>query len=105
MIPDFIVGNIPQRMRPGVLRYIMDGIPPGDFLTAIFENNFYEAICMADSENRTYFREYAMMLNAVPMGCWGSREVVNQWIRVGGLHGIQREKEGKEDEPSGDRPT
>jgi hypothetical protein len=95
-VPDWIVGKIPQRMRGAALRYIMDGITPGSFMTAIFENNLYEAVCRADDENRHSLYEYAMMLNAVPSGCWGSREKVNAWMKAGGLNGMRK---GEDNEP------
>jgi hypothetical protein len=98
-IPEWIVGNIPQRMRGAALRYVMDGIQPGSFMTAVFENNLYEAVCCADDENRHRLYEYAMMLNAVPSGCWGSRDKVSAWMKAGGLNGIRKEQ-GVEDEHS-----
>jgi hypothetical protein len=98
-VPDWIVGNIPQRMRGAALRYIMDGVIPGHFMTAVFENNLYEAVCCADEENRQCLHAYAMMLNAIPAGCWGSRDRVNEWVRVGGLNGLRKEQ-GVEDEHS-----
>jgi hypothetical protein len=94
-IPDFIFGTIPERMRGGVARYIMDGIPPGDFLYSILINDFYEASHRADEGNRFYFKEYAIMLGMLPLGSWGSRVNVDNWIRSGGLNG-QKEREKKD---------
>ena len=96
LIPNFIFGKIPERMRPAVLRYIMDGITPGDFISAILENNFYNAAFMADDENFMYLREYARMLNALPIDCWGSRKKVDSWMRLGGMNGIKRREEENE---------
>jgi len=94
-IPDFMLGNIPERMREGVIRYIMDGVPPGGFLWSILENNFYEAAARADEQNRLYFKEYSLMLGMLPYKSWGCRKFVTDWISSGGLNG-QKERETKD---------
>ena len=34
---------IPQHMRGGIERYVMNGVPPGSFLTAVLSNDLKEA--------------------------------------------------------------
>jgi hypothetical protein len=63
-----------QRMAHGVVRYIEHGVNPGHFLTAIIENNLFEACSRADPENRRHLYEWAhWFYNYAPTGCWGSR--------------------------------
>lgn len=79
---------IPHHMRGVIERYVMNGIPMGSFLTAIFANDFMEAAGRADSENILALAAYARFLyNSVPSQCKGSYEAVDQWIGQGGLSG------------------
>lgn len=72
---------IPLRMMPGIRRYIEDGIMPGDFLTAIFENDLVHSMGLADDENLENIPAYASYLyNEVPQSCWGSKKIVKDWI-------------------------
>lgn len=72
---------IPDRMMPGIRRYIEDGIPPGRFLTAIIQNNLSNACGQADDENMRNLPAYAAYFyNEVPLTCWGSKEKMNVWI-------------------------
>lgn len=43
LIPDYMVG--------AARRYIMNGIPPGSFLTSVICNDLREAVANADDEN------------------------------------------------------
>lgn len=72
---------IPERMMPGIRRYIDHGIKPGRFLTAVFENNLTEALAQADEENLKNIQAYAAYLyNETPIACHGSKETVEKWI-------------------------
>ena len=85
---------LPERMRPGILRYLNDGVIPGSFLKAVLENDLVGALGAADDTNRALIWHYTNMLyNAFPargLGCWGSPEAVQDWAAVGGLNGIKR---------------
>jgi hypothetical protein len=81
-------GTIPERMRGGVIRYVEQGIPPGHFLQALFEDSLVGAVKQADSENVRLLREYADLLsNQCPALCWGSPGDYRQWIGRGGING------------------
>ena len=70
-------------------RYVEHGIKPGDFLTAVLENNFMEAAGRADSFNQLHLHDWARVIyNDVPSACHGSSERVSQWIKAGGLVGL-----------------
>ena len=74
---------VSDRMMGAVTRYIEQGIPPGDFLTAIIENNLSEAIGRADDENMANFPAYvAYFYNEAPGPCWGSPEKRRAWLRA-----------------------
>jgi hypothetical protein len=78
--------HIPIRMHPGIIRWIQSGVKPGQFLTAIIENDLKEAINRADDENIIRLVAYVKFFyNAAPGGCWGSKEKVEQWQKQGGL--------------------
>jgi len=67
--------RIPERMRGGIVRYITEGIIPGDFLQAIITNDLKKAVWLADEENTRLLREYVLFFyNYAPAGCWGSHE-------------------------------
>ena len=86
--------NIPEHMRPGVMRYIMKGIPPGGFLTAVLENDLFEAMSRADSDNIEALRNWVLFIyNCVPSTCWGSQSTITEWMTRGGWEGLYNNDE------------
>lgn len=80
---------IPGHMRGGIERYVMNGVPMGGFLTAVFANDLMTACGKADEENRHAIFSYAAFLyNHVPATCKGSYEAVEAWIGHGGVAGL-----------------
>lgn len=72
---------IPERMMPGLQRYIEDHVPPGDFLREVICNNLKGAVDRADDENIVNLAAYVGFLyNQVPSDCWGSKEKYEAWI-------------------------
>ena len=82
--------GIPEYMHGGVIRYVERGIKPGDFLTAVFANNFMEACDRADSTNAACLFEYGRLLFSMPLGSHGSPEIVREWIGHAGLKGLEQ---------------
>jgi len=75
---------IPDRMMPGIRRYIEDHIPPGHFLQAVICNKLKEAVMLADDENIRNLPAYASYFyNKAPIECWGSEEKMKAWINAG----------------------
>ena len=73
---------IPERMMPGIKRYIENGIKPGSFLTAIIQNDLIGVCRYADYENLRNIPAYtAYFYNECPMSCWGSPEKMKNWIK------------------------
>ncbi len=76
---------IPDRMMPSLRRYIEEKIQPGDFLTAVIQNNLSEACSRADDENMRNLPAYAAYLyNEAPAVCWGSKEKMEKWLATKG---------------------
>lgn len=74
--------HIPEHMMPGIERYVEKRIKPGDFLLAIFSNNFVDAVSRADDDcaiNLKAFMGY--MYNEMPSASWGSPEKVKTWLK------------------------
>lgn len=71
---------LPEHCRGGMRRYVEDGLMPGDFLTAVLENNLVEAFARADDINIHRLFDYANFLyNELPISAWGSPEKVERW--------------------------
>lgn len=71
-------------------RYVEDGVPVGDFLRAVIENDLRGAVSRADDTNLPLISEYVRWLyNSAPALCWGGRGVTSTWCRVGGLNGLE----------------
>ena len=97
MTYEFYDTYIPDRMMGGLTRYIEDGILPGHFLTAVLKNDLMGAFERADSENMKNIRAYVGYLyNETPIGCYGSKDAVDNWISLGGLNGIRAKREAEE---------
>ncbi len=81
------VGNVytsvPEGLRGGLLRYIVHGIRPGDFLTAVLSNDLAEACARADDLNRHRLFDICFWLyNHAPSPCWKSPKNVAAWLEA-----------------------
>ena len=85
---------IPERMREAIRRYILEGIPTGNFLQAVICNDLRGAVNYADDDNLPLLKQYVRWFyNIAPANCYGSRAVMLAWIESGGMNG----------KPSGDK--
>lgn len=74
---------IPERMQGGLKRWICEGIEPGGFLTAVLQNNLFEAVGRADIFNSKIIPDYCEFLwNYAPSACFGSVEEFNKWAEM-----------------------
>lgn len=74
------------RHENGYRRYVMDGIPPGDFMYNLLADNLYETVFRADPINKQLLEDHARFIyNELPSQCWGDEETVNNWIDQGGI--------------------
>jgi hypothetical protein len=80
--------GVPEHCISGLVRYVTDGVAPGDFLMAVLEGDLFEALGRADDTNIRALPEYGMFLwNDVPAICKGSPERVRAWINHNGMKG------------------
>lgn len=86
--------HIPWHMHGAVKRYIMDGVQPGSFLTAVLENDLFGAYGRADLVNAKALPEYVQFIYSyAPAACWGSPSKVKAWIEHDGLEGVYGEEQ------------
>jgi len=80
---------IPELTKQCIDAYVKDGVPLGDFLTAVMANDLMEAFGRADENNRYHmFDIICYVYNRCPSLCHGSYEIVDEWIK--------RKREGRE---------
>lgn len=73
---------IPEYMLGAARRYILQGIPPGSFLTAVICNDLREAFANADDTNAAMMQGWVRFFyNYAPSGCWGSPEAYSDWLK------------------------
>ena len=73
--------GIPERMHGGIIRYYEAGIPPGDFLTAVIDNDLKEAVNRADATNILALKPYVVwFFNQAPYGSWGFAGATKKWV-------------------------
>lgn len=64
--------KLPSRMHGGIVRWVLFGILPGDFLRAIIRGDLFDAAGRADDDNQRLLYEYAFVMhNYVPMQAKG----------------------------------
>ncbi len=86
--------KLPYYMIRGLNRYIMQGIPGGDFLRAVLTNDLREACLRADGINIKLLPLYAAWLyNCAPKEAYGSQEIYEAWIACGGAIGKYSDEE------------
>lgn len=73
--------KLPTRTLVALTLYRLKRTRPGQFLTYCLENNFVQAVCLADDDNFKAIRAIARYIyNEMPGKCWGSPEKVNAWV-------------------------
>lgn len=76
-----VARNIPTHMLEALERYLVHGIQPGSFLTAVLCNDLHSACQRADDINRHLLWEYVYVLhNHFPIGAYGRADTVAAWI-------------------------
>lgn len=78
-----------ESTKDGLDRFMNDGCPVGDFLTAVLSNDLKGAFMWGDYQNTEDLREIVgYVYNELPAACQGSREKMKAWIEQGGLKGL-----------------
>lgn len=84
MTIDFSYRSIPDYTMEALQRYVDHHIPTGGFLEAVITNNLREAVGRADENNMRALPEIvAYLYNEAPVGCWGTPQAFESWIRKG----------------------
>lgn len=79
---DSLWNRIPKHLRDGLERYLNNHIRPGNFLTAVLENDLKGACGYADEESYAGLKDLLMYLHwEVGIDCYGSKEKVNEWLK------------------------
>lgn len=79
---------VPRHVWPGIYHHVLQGVPTGNFLTGLFENDLLKATCGADETCLAAIADLArFMHNYAPESCWGSAEKVQRWRDRGGIAG------------------
>ena len=74
--------GIPGYMHGAIVRYYEEGIPPGDFLTALINNDLRETFLRADDTNAQCVKSYVTwFFNQAPAGSWGHATAVENWVK------------------------
>lgn len=72
---------IPEYMQAALKRYLIDRIPPGDFLTAVITNDLRGAVNRADGENLPLIPTYVRWFyNRAPGISHGSPQHLENWL-------------------------
>ena len=73
--------SIKDSTREGLVNYIENGQPPGDFLSAVLMNDLHGAFSRADLENRRSLEAIVRWIYwEAPSKCHGSADAVKGWI-------------------------
>jgi len=84
MTQDINYERLPPHLQGGVQRYIEQGVPPGDFLTAVITNDLFLAISHADSTSLAALPDIVRFFyNESPSRCWGTPEKMKTWMETG----------------------
>ena len=93
-------GRLPEHIRPGVQRYIENGILPGDFLRAVICNKLKESFMYADDTNLLRMQDIvSFFYTQAPFDCQGSEEIMISWSVKGGTIGANYEQKTAEQNP------
>lgn len=74
---------VPEHLREGLALYMMGGILPGDFLTAVLENDLTRAMAFGDDSSLAGLHSLVcFLMNECPTAAWGSVDTVRAWVSM-----------------------
>jgi len=75
--------HVPEHLREGLRLYIERGIPTGDFLKCVLENDLFGALSRADLNSRVGLHGLCSWIyNYAPSACHGSPKKVKEWLKT-----------------------
>lgn len=91
--------GVPERLKTGLLHYVVEGQPTGDFLRCCLENRLYQSVIRADPESLAALVQIlACLYYDLPDRCWGSPDRVRDWLA---WHAAERAKVAAEPQEAG----
>ena len=76
------VCGVPSHLIGGLVRYIVQGILPGETLQAVLANDLMDAMGRADEQTAAGMKAVCLFLfNHAPNGCFGGRDFILEWNR------------------------
>ena len=81
MMIDFGNARIPEHTKSTLENYLLYGLPPGGFMTAVLTNDLYGAISRADSQNMSRLEDIVRWLqHNAPIDSYGNYENITNWV-------------------------
>lgn len=72
--------SLPDTTVEALARYVVLGLQPGGFLTAVLSNDLTQAVLRADDNNKAVLPELVSYIwMNLPAQCWGSPKAVLLW--------------------------
>ena len=73
--------EVPDHTQEAIVNYLIHGLQPGGFLTAILTGDVYRATQTADTANRRMLWAICKwVMDNAPCGSWGSPEAFTAWL-------------------------
>lgn len=73
--------RVPAHLRAGVLRYLVDHVRPGQFLSAVLRNDLADAVLRGDDQSLAGLRDLVLFLhNHAPAQSHGSEANFDAWL-------------------------
>jgi hypothetical protein len=70
-----------ERTKQTINDYVNKRYAPGGFIRSVLSNDLVGSVANADEENQRDLVEIVKYVyNHTPSGCWGSREIVDNWL-------------------------
>ena len=82
LLHTFSLWNVQQEYRGNVYNYLVHGLPPGSFYTAVFANDFASAMAHSHPSNRvdTLKCLSGWIQSHMPEQAYGSYDAVEKWL-------------------------
>ena len=79
------MSGLPDMSQEALKNYFLYALPPGSFITSLLScDPWTDVIARADHWNKPILGKYLQWLQEyAPAGSWGSRDIVEDWLRKG----------------------
>ena len=89
--------RLPEWLRQELTLYLVEGNSfISDFLEGALTNNLMKVCEHGDEEAMKCLKDLTLVIyNRLPGICWGSKETVAAWKKIGGWNGYRKAEEAK----------